>query len=206
MASELFFNVSGKIGINDGFSLNDLKTSFFGAHVQKEPAHYPALEVSVSKTSLQFSWMPKKIKLVPYLLERERPTDWYIKAHVLNPVSGENDSFLEFNGEYSTRQRNGAGIIIIHRPIIKNYNFGDIVSNYMSLESQKEPLNLVDVLEVVYMLWYFGFIAEFSNNKKRGVAMALRLLDMTSNYRSVDFLNFINKLVKKIEGAGFTKK
>lgn len=209
MANKFFFNVSSKMGINDGFSLNDLKTSFFGSHVQKEPAHYPALEVGISKTSLQFCWMPKKIKLVPCLLERKGPTDWRIEAKILNPESGEDDGLLKFDGEYSTRHRIGAGTISIHCLVMRDYNFGDIVSNYLDLEYKKTletPLNLANVMMVAYMLWYFGFIAEFSNNKEKGVMIAYNLQNMTSDYRSVNLTNFINKLVKKIKGAGFTIK
>jgi len=180
-----------------GFSLGDLEKALFGSHAQEEEPHYPQLSVCTSKVSYKFGWLPKKIKLAIYDVARLSPTDWHIKAQVRAVKDG--DGLFEFEGEYSTHKRIGAGIIYASWIATRTdyYDLGEIEGYYGQLTALKSGQDVRDILRVAYMLWDRCMITPTDvESLQRTVKMIKGLAAMTSDYR-VRYL--AQALLKKLE-------
>jgi len=185
--------ISGKIWLRDGFNLGDLRTSFFGAHVYGEAPRYPLLGIEVSKTTKSFEWVPKKIWLLPYMIERQSPVEWWIKAKIYQSQKDE-QAIFEYMGIYSTQHRISSGQIFAPWLEEQKCNFSDIKNSYFSLKEKEVKPEIGEVLKLAYTLWFFcESSAYYINDRDQCLALVNGLIDFTSDYR----LEYLMKKLKK---------
>jgi len=209
MASIVF----GKIGLHNGFSLHDLELSFFGSHVYGETPRYPLLEVSVSKVSPQFGWFYPKIWLLPYSIERQAPTHWFIKAKIYENQERESfDQYLDysdlfkFEGVYSTKERIGAGKIIFScleyeqtADDSKKIEEAELIVENMKIGNCNNFVR--DGLSACFLLWKCHYDYNFESNGKQKILELAEILLRISDYR-VEYL--AKSIIKKVNA--FKKK